>query len=137
MTIAFRSIVGNAGLFVGLLLTGCSNSDRASVSGVVRLGGGAPPAGTRVIAQPSDGGKAVYGTTDDQGAFTLTAGGEVERILPGEYQVAVMENLGRGDMDQRAMRTIPNKYAQPSTSGLAFSVKAGEGKVVELLLDSL
>jgi hypothetical protein len=136
MLIAIRNTPLFAGLCFVLLLGGCSNSDRATVSGRVKLADGTPPVGSRVVAQPTSGGKAVYGTTDEQGAFTLTSGGDEGSILPGEYQVAVMENLGRGDMDQRRERKISNKYSEPGTSGLTFKVEAGEDKEVEFAVEA-
>lgn len=117
------------------MIAGCSNSDLATVSGKVKVADAVPPMGSRVVAQPTNGGKAVYGTTDKDGGFTLSAGGENIEILPGEYQIAIMENLGRGDIDQRAVRKIASKYSQPATSGLVVKVEAGEHKEVEFVLD--
>jgi hypothetical protein len=121
---------------LALQLVGCSGGDRAAVSGKVYLADGAELAGARVIAQPAKGGKAVYATTGEDGTFVLSSGSGDEGLMPGDYQVTVIENLGRGDADQRAPRKISAKYAEPSTSGLSFTVLAGESKELEFSLEA-
>lgn len=42
----------------------------------------------------------------------------------------------RGDVDAPAAKTIPPKYSDAATSGLSFSVQAGEALVYDVTLDA-
>ena len=54
-------------------------------------------------------------------------------IAPGNYNVIVVED--RGDEINPRPATIASKYSKPATSGLKFSVQAGEKKTFDMTLD--
>lgn len=117
------------------VMTGCSSSDRATVTGSVHLQDGSPLVGARVVGTSQSTGKTVYATTNQEGRFTLTAGNADEGIPAGDYEVAIIENIGRGDTDQPVRRKVPRKYSNVATSGLSFSVESSEHKTLDLSLD--
>lgn len=81
------------------LLAGCSGSGTVKVDGVVTLDG-KPLANATVTFHSADGkGRTAIGTTDAQGAFTLTSYSADDGIVPGDYKVVVFAsgNAGAGD----------------------------------------
>src|SRR5262245_6448525 len=113
---------------------GCGgSSDRARVSGTLLRSDGTPLANANVVAQAADGGKTANASTDAGGHFDLGNGPNGSGILPGNYNVFIVEDLG--DRDQRRKRTIAEKYADPTKSGISLSVKAGDASEINLTLD--
>ena len=116
-------------------LLGCGPAERASVSGTVQMADGTPVGEVQVIATSAATGRTVYGSTDAVGKFKLISGNVGEDILPGDYNVVVMKKVPRGDQTGPAKKSIPMKYSRAETSGLKFSVEAGETKDLVLVLD--
>ena len=116
-----------------LATVGCSKSNVASVGGKVLRKDETPVSGVRVIARSDETGKTVNGQTDASGRYELGTEKAGDGVPPGDYYVIVVEDLG----EERARRapTIATKYAKPSTSGLKFTVRAGEKTVFDMSLD--
>ena len=112
------------------LLPGCS--DLAKVQGTVMKADGAPLIGARIIARSKSTGKAVDGATDANGHFQLKSEATGEKIEPGDYEVAVVEN--RGDMNMQPP-TISLRYRRAGSSGLEFSVQPRESKELSWKLE--
>jgi hypothetical protein len=106
------------------LLGGCQNSDRAYVSGTIKGADGKPIIGATVVARSGATGKSASGTTDDQGRYELGVEKSGDGIPPGEYRIAVMEDLG--DWDHPKRPTFSRAYSDASTSDLSFTVEAGQ-----------
>jgi len=124
------------------------------VSGVVTLNG-QPVAGATVVFVPKASGRgenaprAASGKTDEQGRYSLTTFGGNDGAVPGEYFVKVskivtpsaaqaagasspeeaerleVEAAMRGQQPE-AKNELPEKYNDPKTSGLSFTVEAKE-----------
>jgi hypothetical protein len=119
---------------LGASNSGCSQSDRAEVSGQVSLQDGTPLVGARVMATPTGAGKTAYGSTDDTGKYVLSVGEIGEGLPSGEYQVVVLEVSNRREGQMNAPK-IASKYADSDTSGLSFTVDGGQSKELDLTLD--
>ncbi|MCA9238131.1 MAG: carboxypeptidase regulatory-like domain-containing protein [Planctomycetales bacterium] len=119
----------------GLLfvLAGCGPTDHAEVAGRVTRTDGSPLVGARVTARPIGEGKTVYGTTDNEGNYTLSTGDPTAGVQPGEYEVGISENTG--DPERRQKPTIAAKYGNPATSGLTLSVDLGEHKTFDIVVE--
>ena len=129
-----RNNVCRIALLLSLMFsTGCGNPERATVSGTLLRKDGTPLAGARVIARSNETGKAGYGQTDGHGRFELGVAEESDGIPPGDYYVVIVED--RGDEHNRRPPTIAAKYRNPSTSGLALTVKAGENAELNATLE--
>jgi len=111
---------------------GCGSSDRGTVTGKLSRSDGTPLVGARVVATSPDG-QTAYGTTNDRGEFSLGAGKDTKGVLPGDYQLIVIEDLG--DPDNRRRPTISAKYRKAETSALRVGVSAGEKVELNLTLD--
>ena len=120
------------------------------VTGKVTLDG-QPVAKATVTFAPASGGSGAYGTTDDNGVYTLTTQGGAagKGALPGEYQVAVIkeENVapqptpeerqkasaeGRDiskDYPAEFKSIVPKKYNAPQASGLTATVVKGKNTI--------
>jgi hypothetical protein len=107
---------------------GCGGSDHGRVSGTLVRKDGAPIVGARVVANSSETGKTAYATTDANGQFKISEG-----LLPGNYIVVVLEDLGDPDRPQRP--SIAAKYRDASRSGIGISVTAGDTTELDLTLD--
>lgn len=116
-----------------LLVTGCGNSDRASVSGVLLRHDGTPLVAARVIARSEVAGASVTGLTDQAGYFKLGTNEAGNGVPPGDYYVIVVED--RGELDNRRPPSIAAKYEKPSSSGIMLSVAAGDKTELNLTLD--
>ena len=86
-----------------------------------------------MIARSEDTGKTANGQTDANGHYKLGTEKAGDGTPPGDYYVIVLEDLG--DENNKRLPTIAVKYAKPSTSGLKFSVRAGEKTVFDMTLD--
>lgn len=111
-----------------------------SVTGVVTLDG-KPVEKAAVTLVPSEAqaaGLPASGITDQQGRFTLSTDKIGPGAMPGEYRATVIKKETTGFVaDKNGLSggiapggikekwIIPQKYANPNTSGLAVSVKAG------------
>src|SRR5262245_33238219 len=115
-------------LVLFVLLAGCHRSDLnlAPVEGVVKQHG-APLAGAGVRFLPASGPFAM-GTTDAEGKFTLVTANEAGAII-GDHRVSISktQTTARQIAGERLPRydtkyMIPQKYADPSASGLTAKV---------------
>lgn len=112
-----------------LMIAGCDSSSQLSrVSGYVTLDGAPIGVGTIVYA-PVAGGKPATGSIESDGSYYVNTSREVG-LAPGTYQVAVSirempENVKRSDQPPPGKLLIPQKYEQPSTSGLQFEIVPG------------
>ncbi len=125
-----------AGLQWSLVLSfviGCGSSDRGYVVGTIVHRDGTPLVGARVIARSATSGKSANGQTDGEGKFELGTNQTGDGVAPGDYYVVVLED--RGIENNRLPPTISDKYGGGSTSGLKFSVNAGEKAKLDWKLD--
>jgi hypothetical protein len=115
-------------LIVCLVAGGCNRSglNLAPVEGVVKHKG-TPLEGAGVLFLPASGPFAM-GTTDANGKFTLMTANE-DGALVGEHRVIISktQTTARQIPGERLPRydtkyLIPQKYADPSTSGLTAKV---------------
>lgn len=133
-------------------VSGCGQQSLPSVGGRVTLDG-EPVAQAGVTFEPVGGGSVASGVTDGQGRFRLETINQ-EGVAPGEYKVtivktrtvsvekppagskkAISKDGGQGaEIDDDLLDTgvwriehlIPQRYADPETSGLTVTVKAEE-----------
>ena len=115
------------------LTTGCGKADVGKVTGTVNRIDGTPVIGARVIGRSGETGKSANGQTDAKGSYELGTGEVGDGVAPGNYYVIVLED--RGDEINPRPATIAPKYSKPATSGLKFSVQAGEKKAFDMTLD--
>lgn len=142
-------------VLLGIGLQGCGGSGRPKtvpVTGVVTLDG-KPIEGANVTFYPDTGESAATGgpqkktdaatrpatgTTDKEGKFTLKTFEEGDGALPGKYRVGIVKKEVTGflaDKDGlsggiapegiKEKWIVPQKYADPKTSGLTAEVKPG------------
>jgi hypothetical protein len=113
------------------------------VTGTVTLNN-QPLADATVTFHPISGGKVAVGKTDASGKFTLTTAGTGQSgAIPGRYKVTVQKFESQeqpaaapasGEYVEAPADTtpapsknvLPEKYADPNTSGFEAEVKAGE-----------
>lgn len=116
-----------------VVLTGCGDSNWASVEGTVTLDG--KPVGPGNIAfnpvNPQSGGGG-FGAIDADGHFTLTSSGSKPGIAVGEYKVLVR---GPDAEDPEAFGSkppksdIPPRYGNPRGSDLVQTIVPGSQKI--------
>ncbi|MGQ9915697.1 MAG: carboxypeptidase regulatory-like domain-containing protein [Thermogutta sp.] len=98
---------------LGLVATaGCPGGGGAKlgtvkVTGTVTLDGAPLPGATVTFSPKSEGARAAFGTTDENGRFTLTTLNAGDGALPGSYAVAVSKAIAAASssptQDPRAM----------------------------------
>jgi len=128
------------------------------VSGTVTLNG-QPVEGAIVTFVPTAGGKGATGRTDASGKYTLTTFASGDGAVPGQYNVKIVKfettgteaaaGPGGAEMDEEAYTAaqdaaqeggeeeaagapknlLPEKYADPATSGLKATVKEGDNTI--------
>lgn len=132
------------GLLLLVLAIGCGDDGRpplVPVSGVVTLDH-EPIAGAAVMFMPLAGGRPAQGVTDAAGKFRLTTFDDNDGALVGNHQVTItkVEVTGMtatadglsGVVDPSQIKEtwiIPQKYAQPDSSGLSATVANGMDEV--------
>jgi hypothetical protein len=101
--------------------------------GTVLRRDGTPVVGARIIARCEENGKTANGQTAADGHYELGAANMGDCIAAGNYYVIVVEDVD----DERNSHppTIAAKYSKSATSGLKFSVGAGEKTVFDIKLD--
>jgi len=130
-------------LSVVLLAAGCGGGPklppRAPVEGTVTLDGKPLPRGTVQFVPDQDKrtkGPPAVAQIDADGNYRLSTAG-VEGAVIGWHRVAVVaqENV---DLNQTsyAPSLVPEKYNDPSSSGLSYEVKAGEHNLIDVELKS-
>lgn len=115
------------------LAIGCGKSDVGKVSGTISRKDGTPVVGARVIGRSDETGKSANGQTNAEGHYEFGILSVGDGIAPGSYNVMVVED--RGDEINPRPATIASKYSKLATSGLKFSVQAGEKKIFDITLD--
>jgi len=132
------------------LSSGCGGSQSTGkyelhpVKGQV-LYNGQPLSGATVVFSPEDDKKpGAYGRTDEQGQFTLTTHKHGVGAVAGSFEVGINKSAG-GDGEEitdpekgakiKPSSAIPQKYANPKTSGKTAVVKAGETNEFTFKLD--
>lgn len=130
---AVRSILGCA---AAIVLAGCGGGlPVVPVTGVVKLDG-APVADAGVGFYPEKG-PGVSGRTNKEGKFTLETA-NLAGALVGKYRVSVnkvkFSGVGPDEQPQpgglKTEYLVPQKYSDPSTSGLTAEVGAGKNDFV-------
>lgn len=113
-------------------LAGCGGAE-STVTGTVTLDG--QPVGPGVIVFASAGGASnpSDGAIQVDGSYFLRTGRE-EGLKPGNYNVGVtvldQPAVKPGERSMEVAKYItPQKYAEPSTSGLQFTVEAGSNTI--------
>lgn len=151
-------------LLAGLLSVGCGKTagdipPTAPVSGVVLLDG-KPVDGAMVVFAPVGGGRyGAYAITDSAGRFELKASEDVKGAVPGKYRVQVTKLVREGAGSQflvqedlehalkaggasrpgqegQTKNVLPQKYANPETSGIEVTVPQGGLSNLEIKLTS-
>ena len=148
-----------------LLAGGCGyrRAARVPVEGTVTLDG-QPLEGASVMLFPEAGGRPANAVTDAAGRFTLSTYGGKDGAKPGHYKVVVTkmeltqaaakraEKMSKaaadaaeeGETAETAMafsdrdyrRVVPDRYANPETSGLSVEITSGmEAFTLELTAD--
>lgn len=127
---------------VAWALCGCGGPPTATVRGTVTLDG-RPVSGGTVLFE--GGGRVFGGAIGPDGAYELRDRGG-PHVVPGAYAVAVMPPEPAYVVDERTtdVRRVggdtaashPKKYRDPTTSGLARDVPAGDSRIdLELTAD--
>ena len=126
-------------LFIAISVTsllptiGCGKATVAKVAGTVSRKDGTPEIGARVIARSDETGKSSNGQSNSEGRYEIGTLEVGDGVAPGNYNVIVLED--RGDEINPRPATIAAEYSKPATSGLKFSVQAGEKKTFDMKLD--
>ncbi len=146
----------SVGLLVMLLVPfGCSSQiSVVPVTGTVEYNG-EPVVGAAVTFVPEEG-KSASGITDSSGKFTLTTNEDGDGAIPGNHTVTVlalaapmpsddeegsvevnevMEPMEDDDGEITESTVIPQKYADPSTSGLTATIEPSGDNDIKLTLE--
>lgn len=155
-----RRIPGRIPLLLGVMAVVCSacgKDDRppvAPVQGRV-LYRGKPVAGATVTFVHQGAPRHSYGTTDEQGQFTLTTFEPEDGAIVGVNRVTVVKSampgaelggdipdpeaysraMEKADQSLEPTSELPSRYADAGTSGLEVTVEAGENRPVLELVD--
>lgn len=144
------------------LIAGCQPqaTDRAAtyqVAGTVTLNGEALD-GATVTFVPNGPGNSASGITDASGKYTLSTFGGGDGATPGEYSVKIAKYEGaaaaatgraasgdsqypddykgeEADAEQGSKNLLPEKYANPATSGFTAKVEASDSNVFDFALE--
>ena len=81
---------------------GCGGSDRpgtSPVTGTVTVSG-SPVSGASVTFYPlDDGNRTAFAVTNDQGEFSLTTFDDGDGAIPGQYKVAIRQEMIKNEID--------------------------------------
>lgn len=117
-----------------LAIAGCGRSDGVQVEGKLVRKDGTPLSSARVVLRSRQGGKTIYGRTDDAGQFQVKAPTGETATAPVEYEIMIVEDSG--DPDRPRPATIAAKYLDGSKSGLKVTVQPGQRTEFNAQLDS-
>ncbi len=121
-------------LAVLLSMVGCGGSGRTEVNGRVMRKDGSPLVGARVTFRSPSTGKSAMGYSDKVGHYELGTATPGEGILPGDYEVSVIED--RGPDTKLGPRTIHAGYESAQTSKLKFTVEPGGQNTYDMELQA-
>lgn len=112
--------------------------ETAPVRGKVTLDGG--PVTSGIVRFVPDRGRAGRGDIRPDGTFTITTYEPEDGAVVGHHRVAVIAQGGPAeefteDVEQVEW-LVPERYANPSTSGLEFEVRSGETNIANVKLAS-
>jgi len=109
----------------GLSLWGCAPGypDTSPVQGTVTLEG-KPLVGAEIRFISADGWTAL-GQVERDGTYRLMTFQPDDGAVPGTYRVVVQSPQVKGPTGDVTLMTIPERYADPETSGLRATVNAG------------
>lgn len=135
---ASRIVTLAAAFAIGCGNGGDDGEPTGTVHGTALFQGRPIPADSFVVLMHSEKGLTATGRVDDEGHFRITSP-EGEHIPVGEYAVAVTPPEGEARSNDEAMALlssgtpiedphtqIPAKHRNPATSGVTFTVAAGE-----------
>jgi hypothetical protein len=119
-----------------LILLGCGTEHGTiPVSGVVRVGGEAPPGAGKVIFTPLEAAagftqRAGFGQFGSDGKYAAQSFKPGDGLYPGRYLVAVECWETPPNMEGRPVKSyIDQKYTNSEQSGLELVVDPGAGRV--------
>jgi len=142
----------------GCLLVGCSperkGPETAKVTGLVTLDG-EPVEGAMVNLIPSASGHTAYAQTDKKGKFRIHCQFG-DGAVPGSYGIMVIKQVQEGGVEfenqaaveayikehgkrpprPKTVDKLPNKYANPETSGFKTEIALTAKNYLELALES-
>ena len=130
------SCVAVGALFI-FSIVGCGGPGAVPAGGTVTHKD-KPVADATVIFTPVGGGADAMiatGTTDAQGAFTLTTKTPGDGAVPGNYTASVspkLEEKPEGDYSAPPPPPFPAKYTDPTGSDLKVTIPAGGDKQIKL-----
>jgi hypothetical protein len=128
-----RRLVCGIVLFAFLTIVGCGGSDRIGITGRVTRKDGTPLVGAKITFRSPRTGTTAIGFTDNDGRYELGTATMGEGIPPEGYYVTVDED--RGLVTNPKPRTVREKYASYSDSGLKFKVEEGGPTTYDMVLD--
>jgi len=123
-----------ASFVAALAMTGCGSGDdhpdTANASGSVTYQG-VPMPGALVTFSPLDeGGSPAFGTTNNQGQFTLSTFGFDDGAVPGNYKVTVSKMQGTAQGDEGSTEEDPGAaYLAMEAQGVDVIGGTGDGEV--------
>ena len=116
-----------------LAAAGCGQSDRPStypVHGAVTLDGN--PLSFGGVRFVSDDGRLAKAKIQSDGSYTLSTFEDGDGAIPGSYRISVQVRKMKEETADRPAwpgpSLIPEKYEDPTTSGLQFEVVPGENQ---------
>ena len=128
-----RRMVRGTLYLVLISLQGCSGSERIGISGRVTRKDGMPLVGAKITFRSPRTGTTAIGYTDNRGHYNLGTSTMGEGVPPEGYYVTVDED--RGPVTSPMPRTVSEKYASYSDSGLKFKVADGGETTFDMVLD--
>lgn len=123
------------------------------VSGTVTLDG-EPVAGAHIRFSPEGKGTAAFAETDTRGRYQLRTYDPGDGAIPGDYRVSVTKEVTEGVVEfnsqqereeylkkngrpnRKVTNALPEKFADPDTSGLAAEISLAGSRRVDLELTS-
>ena len=120
-------------ILIGLAISGCERGDRPQiypVHGTVTLDG--EPVSFGGVRFHSDDGRLATAKIGRDGGYSLATAKWGEGALPGSYRVSVQVRDIKPETETMpawpGASRIPEKYEDPTTSGLEYEVTPGENR---------
>ncbi|MDA0661108.1 MAG: carboxypeptidase-like regulatory domain-containing protein [Planctomycetota bacterium] len=130
-----------ASLLAVLSLTGCNNGQKVFPLKVrVTNASGQPLSGVSVVFNCAEAQKSANGSTDADGACSLSTFKPGDGVVLGKHSVSVfIPNSWEDKPDPKkkvATSAIPARYADPSTSGLEYTIAKDGPREVEIVIQA-